>query len=251
VVGRAVTDQPDDVQGYQVHVNYVLPSNGIDEGLDTNGAIATSVAAFSKWLSGQMGGRQIRLDTCGGQLDIRFFKINQTEMELKAKGIFLRDAIEEAMSTAGLIAPNKIEAVYYGGDSSESCGSGPWPPGLVGHVAGLYLKGTFANPSIPSCASNPLAPNKDTPGYLDFSILHEILHTVGIVPTCAPHHVPSGHVSDSPTDIMYAGNLPWNPSVLDVNKDDYFGANIPGCTDLANSAFLDPLPANAMKPPGW
>jgi hypothetical protein len=39
--------------------------------------------------------------------------------------------------------------------------------------------------------------------------------------------------------------------VLDLNHDDYFGHAIPGCRDLANSAFLEPLPAAAEAPPGW
>jgi hypothetical protein len=61
----------------------------------------------------------------------------------------------------------------------------------------------------------------------------------------------SGHVSDSPTDLMYAGDQPWQPSVLDFGKDDYFQHKNAGCLDLAKSAFLDPLPAGAEPPPGW
>jgi len=43
-------------------------------------------------------------------------------------------------------------------------------------------------------------------------MLHEILHTLGVVATCAPNHTLSGHVSDDPRDLMYAGPLPWQPS---------------------------------------
>jgi hypothetical protein len=38
---------------------------------------------------------------------------------------------------------------------------------------------------------------------------------------------------------MYAGNEPWNPSVLDVGRDDYYDAPAPGCLDLAESPYLE------------
>jgi hypothetical protein len=49
---RATKDLPDDFPGYQVHVMYVLPSDGADNKLDVNGTIATSVKAMQKWLVG-------------------------------------------------------------------------------------------------------------------------------------------------------------------------------------------------------
>ena len=70
-------------------------------------------------------------------------------------------------------------------------------------------------------------------------MLHEVLHTMGFVPTCAPHHTRDGHVSDNPRDLMYAGDEPWRPAVLDVGNDDYFHAHILGCRELAVSPYLD------------
>jgi hypothetical protein len=74
---------------------------------------------------------------------------------------------------------------------------------------------------------------------MDLAILHELMHTLGFVATCAPHFTRAGHVSDSPTDLMYAGNEDWHPSVLDIGRDDYFNAHIPGCLDLATSSYLE------------
>jgi hypothetical protein len=74
---------------------------------------------------------------------------------------------------------------------------------------------------------------------MDLAILHELLHTIGIVATCAPHHTRAGHVSDSPNDLMWAGVGDWNPTMLDVGRDDYFEANVAGCLDLADSPFLE------------
>lgn len=249
--GRSTADRPDDQEGYQVRVNYVLPADGSDEMLDTNGQIATSVAAWSGWFEGQTGGRALRLDTCNGVLDIRFVQLDKTEATLKATGLFLRDAIEDELQQKGLLQEAKIEAVYYGGDADGTCGGGAWPPALIGHVAAVYLKGTFSDPGIPPCASNPVGSSADSPGYIDFSVLHEILHTLGVVPACAPHQTLAGHTSDSPMDLMYAGNEPWSPSVLDVGKDDYLDHGGMDCLDLAKSAFIDPLPMGAEPPPGW
>jgi hypothetical protein len=251
VPGRTSDDRPDEVTGYQVHVNYVLPSDGLDEALDTNGQLATSVAAFTGWLGAQTEGRTLRLDTCGGALDVRFFRMSETEAELKSNGLYLRDAIEAAMEDAGLIHPEKLEAVYYGGDAAGTCGGGAWPPTLIGHVAAMYLKGTFPDPNVPPCASNPVGASAEVPGYIDFAMLHELLHSLGMVPSCAPHHALSGHTSDDPTDLMYAGPLPWQPSVLDFGRDDYFEAGLTGCADLSKSVFLEPLPDSPEVPLGW
>ena len=73
-------------------------------------------------------------------------------------------------------------------------------------------------------------------------MLHELVHTLGFVAACAPHHTLAGHVSDDPRDLMYAGPLAWQPSMLDVGRDDYFGHGA-YCDDLAASDFLEQLGA--------
>ena len=78
------------------------------------------------------------------------------------------------------------------------------------------------------------------------------MHTIGFVPTCAPNHTRAGHVSDSPTDLMYAGDEPWRPAVLDVGRDDYYHAHRLGCLELAESLYLEgnePPPPDPEEPP--
>jgi Divergent InlB B-repeat domain len=241
--GRVTADQPDELAGAQVHVVYALPTDGTDRALDTNGTLAASVSNWEAWLRGQTGGHGLRLDTYLGAPDITFFRVNQTEADMKARGAFARDEIERELIASGLTKPDKIYAVYYDGQSTNACGGGAWPPTLKGIVGAIYLPSTFWNTSGAPC----YVPEQSLArmSLMDYAILHELLHTIGIVPTCAPHHTLSGHVSDSPTDLMYAGGQPWQPSVLDVGRDDYFNAHIAGCQDLADSAYLegnDPLP---------
>jgi hypothetical protein len=78
-------------------------------------------------------------------------------------------------------------------------------------------------------------------------MLHEILHTLGAVPTCAPHHHRAGHVSDRTDDIMWAGTGAWQvPGHLDPGRDDYYGHGRSDCFDLARSPYLT---SNAPPPP--
>jgi hypothetical protein len=101
----------------------------------------------------------------------------------------------------------------------------------------MYLRGT--PPNSPPCAGNPFP--QSPPGYFEFGMLHELVHTLGYAPACAPHHWRFGHVSDSNQDLMWAGDPPlfWQPRTLDVGRDDYFEANVPGCSDLSDSPFLE------------
>jgi hypothetical protein len=245
---RSTADRTDDLAGYQIHVMYVLPSDGMDYNLDTGGAIASSVAAAQKWFEVQTRGRRLRFDTSNGALDISFFRLARTDAAIAGSGAYVRDQIQSEINAAGFNHPEKIYAVYYGGSSTYACGGGAWPPTLAGNVVALYLRGR--PPGARPCVSNGLATSADHWGYWEFSLIHEFLHTLGAVAECAPHHARAGHVSDDPRDLMYAGDKPWRPSMLDVGNDDYFNHNT-DCLDVAKSVFIDPVAADAVAPPGW
>lgn len=73
-------------------------------------------------------------------------------------------------------------------------------------------------------------------------MVHEMMHLQGLVSTAAPNHALSGHVGNDPTDLMYAGSLPWRPATLDVSKTNYYnpaglGA---GVTNFINSPYVVP-----------
>lgn len=246
---RAFADLPDDLDGWQIHVMYVLPSDGEDRSLDLDGAIVTSVNAIDTWLASQTGGRRLRLDTVGGALDITFARLHTDDATLRAAGVYVRDKIEEELRNDGVLKPMKMYAVLYDGSCDHSCGAGPWPPALVGQVTALYLRGT--PPGAAPCISNVFGAPGGRMGYWDFALLHELMHAMGAVGERAPHHTRQGHVSDEPRDLMYAGDQPWRPEFLDVGHDDYFEHGHDDYFDLALSVFLTPQSADAAPPPGW
>ena len=234
---RSTVDRPDDVQGSQIHAIYVIPSDGTDRGLDTNGTIESSVQAWNSWLASQTGGRGgLRLDTYGGALDVSFFRDPSTDAEIAAQGAYVRDFLQSDLNYAGFFAPDKIYAVYYDGSSTYSCGGGAYPPLLPGDVAAMYLHGR--PPGAIPCDQTTFVPN-GSPGYFEFGMVHEIFHTLGFVPSCAPHETLTGHVSDATNDLMYSGDAPWQlPPTLDVGHDDYFDTGRTDCLDFANSPYL-------------
>jgi hypothetical protein len=192
---RSYRDLHDDSADPQVHVMYVLPSDGVDLQLDEDGTIAGSVSAFEEWFAGQTGGMRLRLDTHKGNLDITFAQLTRTDSQMAAYGLNLRDEVESELLASGFNAANKLYLVYYGGTNLFACGGAPLPPVLMGNYAVLYLNGM--PPGAPPCASNSFASFPDTPGYWEFSGVHELVHAQGFVVPCAPHFVLAGHVSDS------------------------------------------------------
>ena len=240
-LARSTVDRRDVSRAPQVHVLYVLPSDGVDRHLDTDGTLSNSVASFQRWLSAQTGGKALRFDTFHRSLDVTFFRMSQTDAEVASHGAFVREEIEAELHAAGFNRSNKLYAAYYDGTSTWSCGGGAWPPLIVGNVAAMYLHGLPQGPV--TCDSNRLAADGAAATYLEFGMLHEIMHTLGFVPTCATHEWRNGHVSDDSNDLMWGGDTPWAPDgwgavVLDAGRDDYYQAPTSACPDLADSPFL-------------
>ena len=236
-LARATADRPDEVGGPQVHAIYAVPSDG--ETVASTRAVR-SKRRFARSRSGSPGrpaGRPCASTPSGGALDVTFVRLEKSDAALAATGAFVRDGIEAELRARGLIAPDKLYAVYYDGSSTWACGGGAWPPALPGQVAAMYLRG--APPGAPPCAGNPLAAPGAPPGYMDIAMLHELLHTRGYVATCAAHHTRAGHTSDNPNDLMWAGDAPWQlPPRLDIGRDDYYGHARTDCPDLARDPYL-------------
>jgi hypothetical protein len=240
---RSAVDRADDVSGPQVHVVYAVPADGEDGRLDMDGTIAASFAAAQEWLRRETDGRALRLDTSGGEPDISFAALSLTDDEVQAEEAFAREAIEAELREAGFDDAEKVYVVYYDGGSTYACGSGAYPPLIEGNVAVLFLHGLPLDGAI-SCGDNDFAPEAGPAGFWEFVAVHEVLHTLGFVPACAPNEEMQGHISGPPNDLMYEGEEESEePKTLDGGHDDYFNADIASCPDLADSPYLTGAPA--------
>jgi len=270
-VTRSSVDRVDESSLLQVRMMYVIPGDGPDESLDVNGRICNSAKAFSGWLGTQLGGRTLRFDTSGGELDIGFVRLTRTNAQLRGSSnafdvdtgvAYVRERIERELIAQNQVKPDKLYAVFYGGESTYACGGAAYPPALIGSVIAMYLKSTIGGVG---CEARPWGEPSSALGYFDWAMLHDLMHGLGIVPASAPNQHVFGHAFDSRAaqpqiDLMYAPRIGmtdpgWNIDapgglVLDLNRDDYFGHD-GGQVELGRSAFLEPLPVNAVRPPGW
>jgi hypothetical protein len=273
VAGRATDDRPDDTGRDQIRVLYVTAADGEDLGRDTSGQICNSVRGVATWFEARAG-VFLRLDTMDGLLDVGFVRLDATDAELRGSdpanqtietGVaFVRERLELGLRARGEVVTNKLYAVFYEGTSSYSCGGGAYPPLIVGRVGAVYLRGTPGGQQ-PNCGdTRPWGEASLVPDYIDYAILHELVHSLGFVAAAAPHEHSSGHAFDAGApdparDLMYSPrpgmpDPPWNIDhpdgvILDINRDDYFATTAP--YDLARSSLLAPLPADARRPIGW
>jgi len=238
--GGAAVDQPDDIAGNQVHVIYVLPSDGADQNFDIDGTLSGSMQLAQNWFAGQTNGRHVRFDTYRGTLDITFVRLTRSDAQFLSFGMAIREAIAADLTAVGFTNQQKIYAVFYGGGSPRSgvqipCGQGAYP------VAAIYLACLLDRSDIQA-----LIPVHGLSKILGLGMIHEVFHNLGVVPSCAPHYAAS-HSADDPRDIMVAslsGQLGTYRTesflpLLDAGRDDYYEHTNRGCLDIARSAFLE------------
>jgi hypothetical protein len=226
---RATADRPDDTPGAQVHFVYAVASDQADRALDTDGTLDASIAAIQTWLRGQTGGQGLKVDTYQGQPDITFVRLPSPDATYATDGgAVFRDLGPLLTESA------KIVAVYYEGSFQS--------PDPRAAVCGLGGSTPFARSVVflhDQCDFDLNASKAGSFGNLETTMIHEVVHAMGAVPSCAPHYDGTGHVNDAPNDLMAPFLDEGVPPVLDVNHDDYFHANRPGCWDLSNSRFLE------------
>ncbi|MBC7542580.1 MAG: hypothetical protein H7338_07610 [Candidatus Sericytochromatia bacterium] len=221
---RATTDRPDDVQGLQVHAFYVLPPQGADGQLDTDGTIARSMRRIQTWIAGQTGGRRLRLDTYQEVPDVTFHRLKAPLASSSDSGAVL-EQIGTALQAAGLSHPQKVMLAFYGDNlHTDWTGVGGGLVGLVQLVIDLNQgAGTF--------------------GRLDKVAAHELFHALGAVPQGAPHQGRGSHATDDVHDLMYAspntGTSAVPPFVLDAGRDDYYGHGRPDLHDIARLHYWE------------
>ena len=272
VTERGTADRPDDHTFDQIRVLYVLPSDATDRAYDTSGKICNSVRAFATWFNARSN-VFLRFDTMGGLVDVGFVRLSKTDAQLRGTDVnntsiatgtaFVRERIELELEAMGMIAPNKMYAVYYDGSSVYACGGGAYPPLIKDRVGAMYLRGMPPGVTQPCGDTRPWGQPSLAPNYIDYGMLHEVVHSMGFVPSSAPNQHTTGHVFDGAAaeparDLMYSPRTSQDPAwnidaagglLLDINGDDYYATS--PALDLQKSSLLAPLPAGAVRPIGW
>lgn len=231
---RTSSDRADDSHQPMIHTMYVLPSDGTDRRLDTNGQISSSVESFSTWFNQASGGLSLRIDKFSGKPDISYYRLPKTAAHYSSFGDSMATAVANDLKSAGLFNSNKIYSIYYEGGNGTSCGGASWPPELPGQYAVMFIKNKPG--SSLNCETSNIGSGMN---YWEFAMLHDTVHAMGFVQPCAPNYNPSkpAHVVDDPRDLMYTGSGNWNPSIIDVGNNDYFKHNN-ACADLEDSPYL-------------
>lgn len=159
---RGTLDRVDDVNGPQVHVVYLIPSDMIDERLDQDGRIETSIAAFQLWMARVTGGHWMRLDTHYGRLDISVLRVKQTVAEIDTTDLLF--TFDSLLREAGLWHPQKSYLIYYAGTEIEDRQCAQFDLEL--QIAVVYLNGTFSDGNAP-CYTYPFTASVTEPNFLE------------------------------------------------------------------------------------
>lgn len=238
---RSTVDLYDDLQNeYQLHILYVIPSDGVDHHLDTSGVLADSVDKALDWLY-FAGKRAIRLDTFNGKPDVTFVKLDMTNEDIYNHGNLVK-YIEWQLESKGMIQDNKLYAAYYEGYFAD-CAAATQPPNDFGQLTVLAI-------GDPSCGK-PIGFDSSV-GEWELTLLHEVFHLLGAVSQDSPHYMEEGHLLDNTKkDLMSFGE--WDPPdlVLDRGFDDYWGHGSANFVDVSMSVFMTPTIGDGSVPPGW
>src|SRR5918999_1120859 len=252
--GRATADRPDLTQDPAVHVLYVLPADGADGQLDTNGVLEDSAAAMNLWLGQQTNGRSLRLDTyldrTTPRLDISFVRLAQTAAQVSESGDAITAVSTELEHLGWTADPSrKRYLVYYEGAAEDPgiCGTAYYPLAggfsqwsivWLGSASGCQAR-DFGNPTIGGGINEAIA-------------WQELFHNEAIVPAAAPHHcwaftfhlctAAAGAALDTvdpeAVDLMFPFvTFPLRDKVVDRDRDDYYDHPFPW-RDMADSPFL-------------
>jgi hypothetical protein len=218
-----------DAGGSRIHVLYAL---GADSTVDPTmvSSIRTQLELADQWFQSETGSR-LDFDRTNGQIDVATWQLhNHTEWQVLNWHTDPSFGPLSQLAQDGFGYPDgRRYLVYIDGTASN---------GFCGYAYGVYAT-VYQSGGPAGCGSalTPPANAFDVGATVNTAqvALHEILHTLGAVPSCAPH-VNAFHATDSAADLMWPNAGP--SKHVDVGRDDYFGHARNGCLDVADSPFL-------------
>ena len=251
IENRLFADSYDITKKPSIHSVYLLPCDVKDRKFDINNDIHFSIQSINTWFLDKTKNQIINFDRKDNNLlDTTFIRVNKSIgwfTKFNTKENNKKDAsskIEKIiLSNQKLFInfENKKFIIFFEGwekrrsITNKSCGRSRYN----GKVAIFYT--SEKDKKIKSCTKDNInKSNKKLFGESEQTILHEILHTLGVPPKCGTNIdlTDSLHVTDNKDDIMnkVSGSL-----YLDFNNDDYYNHNILNCPDLYTSKFLTNL----------
>tara|TARA_Y100000590_G_scaffold443170_1_gene572257 strand:+ start:2554 stop:3501 length:948 start_codon:yes stop_codon:yes gene_type:complete len=248
ILNRSFKDKPDTSSDYKFHGVYLLPCNQKDRKFDINKNINYSLQTINKWFFDKTKDKIINFDkTKKGEIDITFIRVNKTinwftkfntnENKNLDTGSKIENIIKSNSNLFNNFDKKKFIVFFEGWEkrrslTNEFCGLSRYN----GKVAIFFTNAKSKKNK--SCTNDNINDSiEEIFGKSESTILHEMLHTLGVPPRCANNldNKSSFHVSDNKNDIM---NEVSGSMYLDYNNDDYYNHNIKNCEDLADNKYL-------------
>ena len=259
ISNRSFKDNIDTTSQFLFHAIYLLPCEREDRKFDNNKNIHYSLETINKWFLGKTNNQIINYDrTNDGIIDTTFIRVNKTLnwfTQFRSKENNKQDTssrIEKIiLSNAKFFHKfdkKKFIVFFEGWEKRRSifidiCGRSRFEGKIaIFYTNGKWKKDMGNNEKIFSCTIDNLKNSDDEEfGESEGTILHEMLHTLGMPPKCANNLDPESiyHVKDSKDDIL---NKVSGSIYLDFNNDDYYKHNITDCADLSKSNYLISIP---------
>ena len=259
---RSFQDNTDLINGNQIHAIYLLPCERKDRKFDVDLKIEFSLQAINRWFLDKSLNQQLRFDVNDKKkIDVTFLRVNKTMNWFESKkNNELKNKIDISEKIKKIINDNKEKfnnfdnkkfiIFFEGGErrkyiNYDICGKADYEGNISIYYTFSRFKKYIGNDIILknkkrifSCTKNDHLNdiNDFTFGDAEATILHELLHTLGVPSKCGKNlDNRKSHVSDNTKDIMYkqSGN-----EYLDFQNNDYYNHKIQGCTDLKNSNYL-------------
>ena len=113
--GRNFADLPDVDDGYNIHVMYVLPKDGVDKEYDLDSKISMLMYQVDKWFNSKTkdrlfaDGQNLKFDRKDdNKIDITFLRLDINDDEISKHGIQAVNVLQPAISRFGFNDPKKF-----------------------------------------------------------------------------------------------------------------------------------------------
>lgn len=239
----AVTDQPDSVSAFLVHVVYAVPADVPDRFDERVLPILADLASIEAWWRSQDPARSPRFDLVGTGCDSAIGRLDLSRVRLPHEAAYYADprtgftrlTADVEQAPLAFSAPEKKYVVYYDGpvQRRDICGTSPLGPPRANATSVVYLD---------SLCGQDLG----RAGEAAAAAAHELLHSLAALPCAHPCAGNRAHACDSWRDILYPAvesGTRLDRLLLDIGRDDYYGltATAGSAWDVRESPFLEHL----------